>query len=329
MSFQDIRGQENIKEILRDSVKSDRISHAYLFCGSEGIGKYTVAQSFAEMIMCPAQEKPCGNCKACVLNRNSSNPDLKIIDIPEKKTSIGVEPIRQMQEDVLTAPLYSEKKVYIIRHAEAMSTAAQNVLLKTLEEPPVYVVIILLCSNISLMLDTVKSRVNRLDFARYTDEEIRQALHDRMLDPGDDKVVFSYADGIVGRAISYFQDQEINEVRNKLLDMVSGLHKQSAEFRLSYTAYASRQKDYKDFLFFTLMSFYRDIAMLARYGKYVDIQNPRQLTVLNEAATDIGYYKALNCLDIINKTWMRIRQNTNYELAVGNMFIKLQEVLNG
>lgn len=331
MSFQNIRGQENIKEILKDSVVSGRVGHAYMFCGSEGIGKFTVARSFANMIMCG--DSSCGDscdaCKACLLNKNDSNPDLKIIDIPEKKTSIGVEPIRQMQEDVLTAPLYSNKKVYIIRHAEALSTAAQNVLLKTLEEPPVYVVIILLCSNISLILDTVKSRVNRLDFARYTDEEIRLALNDRLLDPGDDKVVFSYADGIIGRAISYFQDEEINEVRDKLLEVVSGLHREGAEFRINSTNYASKQKDYKEFLFFTLMSFYRDIAMLARYGKYAELQNPKQMTALNEVAGRVGYYKAVKCLEIINKTWLRIRQNTNYELALGNMFIKLQEVLNG
>lgn len=328
MSFQDIRGQENIKEILRESVNSDRISHAYLFCGSEGIGKLTVAESFAEMIMCSSGE-PCGICKACLLNKNNSNPDLKIIDVPEGKASIGVEPIRQMQEDVITAPLYSRKKVYIIRRAEALSTAAQNVLLKTLEEPPPYVVIILLCSNISLMLDTVKSRVNRLDFARYSEDEIRQALQDRMIDSGDDKVVFSYADGIIGRAISYFQDEEINAVRDKLLEVVTGLNKQDAEFRINCTAYVSKQKNYKEFLFFTLMSFYRDIAVLARYGKYGELQNPRQLSALNEVAAKTGYYRAMECLKIIDKTWSRIRQNTNYELAVGNMFIKLQEVLNG
>ncbi|MBE7057267.1 MAG: hypothetical protein E7388_07515 [Ruminococcaceae bacterium] len=332
MSFRDIIGQENVKEILREAVTTGRVGHAYMFLGSDGIGKLTVAKSFAEMIMCAdmgANGESCGVCKACLMNKNGSNPDIRIIDIPEKKTSIGVEPIREMQEDVLTAPMYSSKKVYIIRHAEALSVAAQNVLLKTLEEPPAYVVIVLLCSNISLMLDTVKSRVNRLDFARYTDDEIRQALMERMLDPGDDKVVFSYADGIVGRAISYFQDDNINEVRESLLNVVTGLYKEGAEFRINATSYVIKQKDYKEFVFFTMMSFYRDIAMVARYGKYAEVQNPKHLDILTETAGKIGYYRSVKCIELIDKTWLRIKQNTNYELAVGNMFIKLQEVLNG
>ena len=331
MSFQEIRGQENIKEILKDAVTSERVGHAYMFCGSDGIGKLTVALAFSEMIMCSSETdgQSCGVCKSCLMNKNGSNPDLKIIDIPEKKTSIGVEPIREMQEDVLTAPMYSSKKVYIIRRAEALSTAAQNVLLKTLEEPPPYVVIILLCSNISLMLDTVKSRVNRLDFARYTNEEIKLALNDRLLDPGDDKVVFSYADGLIGRAISYFRDENINEVRDRLLQVVAGLHKEGSEFRINSAAYTVKQKDYKEFLFFTLMSFYRDIAMVARYGTYAEVQNPKQAEVLLEVAGKIGYYRAVKVLEIINKTWLRIRQNTNYELAISNMFIKIQEVLGG
>ncbi len=331
MSFQDIRGQENIKEVLTEAIASGRVGHAYMFCGSEGIGKLTVAKAFAEMIMCTGSSSAhnCGNCKSCLMHKNESNPDLTIIDIPEKKTAIGVEPIREMQEDILTAPMYSAKKVYIIRRAESLSVAAQNVLLKTLEEPPAYVTIILLCSNISLMLDTVKSRVNRLDFARYKEEEIRQALQDKDLDPGDDKVVFSYADGIIGRAISYFRDEEIDQIRSKIFEIITGLAKEGAEFRIRATSYVVKQKDYKEFVFFTMMSFYRDIAMVARYGKYPELQNPKQTEEISQAAGKIGYYRAVKCLELINKTWLRIKQNSNYELAVSNMFIKLQEVLNG
>jgi len=78
-----------------------------------------------------------------------------------------------------------------------------------------------------------------------------------------------------------------------------------------------------------MMSFYRDIAMVARYGKYAEVQNPKHLDILTETAGKIGYYRSVKCIELIDKTWLRIKQNTNYELAVGNMFIKLQEVLNG
>ena len=329
MNFQHVVGQKNITELLKESIKHDRVGHAYLFYGADGIGKYTVAEAFAKELMCTnGQEgQPCMHCEACVLNHNDTNPDLKVIDVPEGKASIGVQAIRDMQEDVITAPLYSTKKVYIIRHSDKLTVEAQNTLLKTLEEPPVYVVIILLCANISLVLDTVRSRVNRLDFARYTEAEIRTVLEHNQLDTGDDSGVFIYADGLPGRAISYFQDTEINEIRTELLNAVEKLAAGGAADRIRCTKLLLDLKDRREFVFFTLLSFYRDIAQAARYGKHANLQNRQQAAAIAELSKSIGFYKAEDCIEIVDKTWKRLKQNVNYDLAVSNMLIKIQEVL--
>ena len=329
MSFRNIVGQKNVTEVLEESIVRDRIGHAYLFYGADGIGKYTVAEAFAKRIMCmnPQDGENCMQCEACVLNKNSTNPDLNIIDVPEGKASIGVKAIRELQEDVITAPLYSAKKVYIIRHSDKLTVEAQNTLLKTLEEPPIYVVIILLCSNISLMLDTVRSRVHRLDFARYTDGEIRKILELKMLDAADDGGVFVYADGLQGRAISYFQDMEINDIRAELMGVVEKLSSGRASERIKCTKYLSDLKGRKEFVFFTLMSFYRDIAQISRYGRNSRLQNRQQAEKIAELAQSIGFYRAEDCIEIIDKTWKRLKQNVNYDLAVSNMLIKMQEVL--
>ena len=329
MSFQNIIGQKKVIETLRENAEKDRVGHAYLFCGADGIGKYTVAKAFSRLIQCtaPVGGEPCGLCEACLLNKSGTNPDRKVIEVPAGRASLGVESIRTLQEDVVTAPLYSRKKVYLIRNSEKMTVEAQNVILKILEEPPAYVVILLLCSNVSLMLDTVKSRVNRIDFARYTEQEIKSALALQLLDPGEDSVVFSYADGIIGRAISYFRDPEINEIRAELMGVIEGLARDGAAFRIKSAKYIARLKEKKEFVFFTLLSFFRDIAQLARYGSTVKLQNKRQASSIAEAAEQIGYYKAEMCLGIIDKTWRRLKQNVNYDLASGNMLIQLQEVL--
>lgn len=329
MSFHNIVGQKNVTELLRESIERDRVGHAYLFCGADGIGKYTVAEAFAESAMCTDKNggEGCMKCEACVLNKNSTNPDLKVIDVPEGKASIGVQAIRGMQEDVITAPLYSAKKVYIIRHSDKMTVEAQNTLLKTLEEPPAYVIIILLCANISLLLDTVKSRVSRLDFARYTEDEIRKILELHLLDASDDSGVFVYADGLPGRAVSYFQDMEINGIRAELMGVIEKLSSGRASERIKCTKYISELKGRKEFVFFTLMSFYRDIAQISRYGRNSRLQNRQQAETIAELAKSIGFYKAEDCIEIINKTWKRLKQNVNYDLAVSNMLIKIQEVL--
>lgn len=329
MSFENIVGQKTIIELLEETIAQDRVGHAYLFYGADGIGKATVAEAFAKRLMCTAPEDSgcCMKCEACVLNKNDTNPDLNIIDVPEGKASIGVKAIRDMQEHVITAPLYSAKKVYIIKHSDKMTVEAQNTLLKTLEEPPSYVVILLLCSNISLMLDTVKSRVNRLDFARYTDAEIQMVLERNMVDVPDDSGVFVYADGLPGRAISYFQDAEINRIRTELIDAIEKLTSGGAAERIRCTKYLSDLKTRKEFVFFTLLSFYRDIAQTARYGKHARLQNRQQAAAIAELARRIGFYKAEDCIAIIDRTWKRLKQNVNYDLAVSNMLIKIQEVL--
>ena len=329
MSFRNIVGQKNVTEILEESIEHERIGHAYLFCGADGIGKYTVAEAFARAILCTdlQENAPCMKCEACVLNQSGTNPDFQVIDVPAGKSSIGVKAIREMQEDMITAPLYSARKVYIIRHSDKMTVEAQNTLLKTLEEPPSYEVILLLCSNISLMLDTVKSRVNRLDFSRYTDAEIRRILELNLLDAGDDSGVLVYADGLPGRAIAYFQDGEINNIRAELMGVIETLASGGASGRIKCTKYISDLKDRKEFVFFTLLSFYRDIAQTARYGKYAELQNKQQTAAISALAGNIGFYKAEYCIEMIDRTWKRLKQNVNYDLAVSNMLIKIQEVL--
>ena len=329
MNFRQIIGQKTVTETLDDHIRQARVGHAYLFYGAEGIGKFTAARAFAAAIMCtdPQDGQRCGRCESCTLSDRDTNPDLKVIEPTERKTSIGVDPIRFISADMITNPLYSARKVYIIRRGEGMTPAAQNALLKTLEEPPLYVTILILCANISLMLDTVKSRVTRIDFARLTTEELRTVLANHMIDPAEDEGVFAYADGLPGRAISYFEDEEIGRIRGALMEAVESLSTGSAAARVRSTKLFSDLKDKKDFVFFTLLSFYRDMALLARYGQRAVLQNRQQTEALTALAERVGFYKAEACLELIDKTWKRLRQNVNYDLAVSCMLMKIQEVL--
>lgn len=171
MKFEDLVGNDKVKNMLKNSINENNILHSYMFVGTEGIGKAMFAKTFANMLFCVSdEEKPCGNCKPCIEFLGNNNPDFMQIDAEDGK-SIKIEQIRQLQEKVIEKPINSGKKVYIINNSELMTIEAQNCLLKTLEEPPEYVVIILIVSNENKLLTTIKSRCTKIYFESLSNEK--------------------------------------------------------------------------------------------------------------------------------------------------------------
>ena len=175
MDFKDLIGNNKIKDYLINSASNNQMLHSYMFSGREGIGKKLFAKIFAKMILCLSEDKPCNTCKSCISFEGENHPDFMQINADDGK-SIKIEQIRLMQEKVVEKPIISNKKVYIINDAELLTKEAQNCLLKTLEEPPEYVIIILIVSNESKILNTVKSRCVKIEFEKIPDEEINNYL---------------------------------------------------------------------------------------------------------------------------------------------------------
>ena len=161
--FENIAGHENIKNILSNNINTKNILHSYLFIGEEGIGKKMLAIEFAKAILCTSENnKPCNICKSCVEFNTNNNANFNLIN--EEGSAIKIEQIRNMQVKIAEKPINSDYKVYLINEAELMTVEAQNCLLKTLEEPPEYIVIILITSNENKVLNTIKSRCMKLYF---------------------------------------------------------------------------------------------------------------------------------------------------------------------
>ena len=155
--FEDVKGQEHIVTTLKNQIKADRIGHAYLFCGTRGTGKTTAAKIFAKAVNCehPVDGSPCGTCRAIAAG-NSMN----VIEI-DAASNNGVENIRQIREEVEYAPTEGKYKVYIIDEVHMLSIGAFNALLKTLEEPPSYVIFILATTEVHKIPITILSRYCR------------------------------------------------------------------------------------------------------------------------------------------------------------------------
>ncbi|MBO5005167.1 MAG: AAA family ATPase [Clostridia bacterium] len=173
MSFDNVIGNDKNKIFLNKIVSSNNTVHSYMFEGIEGIGKSIFARDFAKMLLCIGKNKTeCGTCKSCIEFENNNNPDC--IQIKPDGKVIKIEQIRQMQEKILEKPIVSDKKVYIIDDADLMTKEAQNCLLKTLEEPPRFVIIILVLSNESKILNTIKSRCMKIIFEKLKNEELNK-----------------------------------------------------------------------------------------------------------------------------------------------------------
>ena len=145
MGFENILGNEKIKKYLNQSVEENNFLHSYLFLGTEGIGKLIFAKEFAKYILCKEDKNSNCKCKSCLCFDTKNHPDFSIIN--EEGETIKVDYIRDLIEKIIEKPIVSDRKVYIINDCEKMTKEAQNCLLKTLEEPPQFVTIILVSSN--------------------------------------------------------------------------------------------------------------------------------------------------------------------------------------
>ena len=228
MGFCHLVGNEAVKNRLQTAVNQKKVTHSYLFLGPSGIGKTLFAKEFAKMILCLEEEnKPCNKCKSCLSFQENNQPDFIFIQ-PEDGT-IKIEKIRAMQEKILEKPILSGRKIYVIQDADTMTKEAQNCLLKTLEEPPSYITIVLVASNESKLLSTIRSRCMKIAFQKLSQEELQTALQQMQVEDIPQSLYPMFegsiqkAQRILERRQTYEEIQEIfsHVERYHLLDVIN------------------------------------------------------------------------------------------------------------
>ena len=291
--FNNILGNDNIKELLTNAVKNNKASHSYMFVGTEGIGKKLIAKEFAKMILCTDENKYCGKCKSCIEFESSNNPDFKIIE-PDGN-SLKIEQIREFQNKV-SKPIISNRKVYIINDSDKMTTEAQNCLLKTLEEPPEFVTIILIGSNESAFLDTIKSRCMILRFNKISDENIVKFLEENFQTKVNSQSMLEAFQGSIGKAI---QLQDKQEEYEQIENVIINLEKRDKIDTLNKAEVIYKAKEEK----FEILD-------------YINI-------ILLDIAKKSSKYAM--CINIVEDTKRRLQSNANYDMSIDNMLLKLWE----
>ena len=294
--FENIIGNEKNKEILKKAIETQKISHSYIFWGIEGIGKMLIAQQFARAILCTKTKQNNCTCKSCIEFNTNNNPDF--IEIEPEQGKIKIEKIREMQRKVAEKPIISEKKVYIINDAETMTTEAQNSLLKTLEEPPKYVTIILVTANENNLLGTIKSRCTRMHFEGLTEEEIKKYIESNYEEKINQNII-ELSQGNIGQAINYKEHQELYSNIEQMVKNIKG--KDLIQIQQEAEEIYKSKEEIKNIL------------------EYI---NSLLLKLWKE---DIRYVK---CVEIIEDTKKRIKANSNYDMCIDNMIFNIWGEMN-
>ena len=295
--FDKIIGNDKIKEMLYKSVKDKKTSHSYLFVGIEGIGKKEIAKEFAKMLLCINDNKYCNTCKSCIEFDSNNNPDFLYIE-PDGN-SVKIEQIRYIQRKIQEKPIISNKKVYIINDADKMTTEAQNCLLKTLEEPPEYSTIILIGSNENMFLSTIKSRCMIIHFSKIEDEKIRKYLEEKYELKDISTNMLEIFQGSIGKAILLKDKKEQYE---KIELIIKSLRQKSIIYILNMSEILYKSKE-----------------------EIFDILEYINVILIKLAKTDYEYIK---CINSVEETKTRLKQNANYDMSIDNMLFNMWEDVN-
>ena len=317
MKFQDIIGQEQITGHLQNAIRLGKVSHAYIIQGEAGSGKKLLADVFATTLQCEEGGiEPCGHCQSCKQAVSGNHPDIR--RVTHEKATIGVDDIRlQLNNDILVKPYSRPYKVYIIDEAEKMTEQAQNAMLKTIEEPPEYAIIILLTVNAKLLLPTILSRCILLNVRPVARGQITKLLTERHGIAGFmAEVAADFADGVPGKAIAYAQSGEFVSLKDEVIKVLRRLNSMPAEeIYKRVKEWAGRKAELPDIL--SLMNlWYRDVlVMKSTGGKGRPVFREEEKELLNQAE-HLSYAKMEECLGAIELTRQRMNANVNLEVSL-------------
>jgi DNA polymerase-3 subunit delta' len=329
-SWRDIVGLGQLKENLINAIKFNKISHAYMIHGERLSGKRMVADVFARALQCEAIDeiKPCNHCHSCRQALSNNHPDI-IYVTHEKPNVISVDNIReQINGDIAIKPYSAPKKIYIVDEAEKMNVQAQNALLKTLEEPPEYAVIILLTTRREAMLQTILSRCVLLETKPVVDDVIKDFLMRKAEIPDYRAAVCaSFARGNVGRALSLSMNQDFDNMKSSVIDTMKRIYDMEINQIAAQVKKISEEKfdtnDYLDLCFI----WFRDVLLYKAAGEMGDTSHiifKEELADISNAARHFGYEGIEKIIHSIDRARGRIAANVNFELTFELMLMDIK-----
>ncbi|BCR05134.1 DNA polymerase III subunit delta' [Desulfuromonas versatilis] len=320
MTFAQVLGHERQKDILRRALDSGRLAHAYLFEGPEGIGKRLMALAVARAVAC-AEGNGCGDCAACRKIDHNNHPDLHIVE--SEGASIKIDQVRALQKELSYRPLEAPKKICLIDGAEKMNPAAGNALLKTLEEPSGDALLILLTSRAEGVLATIRSRCQRLPFARLPRPTIQKVLLERLgVDETQGHILAALSEGSFKKALGKDRDLYL-EKRRELLKALTALSTGSVLPLFDLAQVLADEKERLGEILEIFQAFYRDL-LLVRHGRpQTELVNIDLQEKIHRNAQRHSVAAILTKLDAVAAARRHLDRNVNRQLAMEVLLLKL------
>ncbi len=325
--FADIVGQEQIKEHLQNALNSGKISHAYIINGEKASGKEFIARVFAMALQCEGEGlKPCQECRSCRQALSQNQPDI-IRVTHEKPGTISVEDIRaQINSDMAIKPYSSPYKVYLVNEAEKMTPQAQNALLKTLEEPPAYGVILLLTSNVNGLLPTIVSRCVVFNMKPVSDALVMKYLMEQLKVPDyKAEVCAAFARGNVGKAKALASSEDFENVKNEALSLMKYIREMELYEIIGAIKKISEYKlDVNDYLDIMSM-WYRDVLLFKATQDANALIFRDEIRAVLATADRCSYEGIEKVIEAIDNAKSRLNANVNFELVMELLMLEIKE----
>lgn len=325
-SFSEIVGHEQIKEHMQAAIRDKKPFHAYLFQGEEGVGKEALARTFAAGLQCQSEsaDKPCKECVSCRQMESGNQPD--VIWVTREKASLGVDEIReQLCNTMDIKPFSSPYKIYLVPEAEKMTEAAQNALLKTIEEPPEYGIVILMTSNISALLPTIQSRCLTMEFRPLSTAVVESYVKEHCQVPDyQARASAAFAQGNLGKAMRYAKSEDFIERKDYIISLLRHVEQMDLSEMLAVIKDLGTRKDeVRDYIDLMVL-WYRDVLLFKATKDINQLLFQDEASYISREASHRSYEKIEEILQAFEKAKVRLRANVNFDITMELMLLTLK-----
>lgn len=325
-SFTEIVGHEQIKEHMQAAIRDKKPFHAYLFQGEEGVGKEALARTFAAGLQCQSElvDKPCKECVSCRQMESGNQPD--VIWVTREKASLGVDEIReQLCNTMDIKPFSSPYKIYLVPEAEKMTEAAQNALLKTIEEPPEYGIVILMTSNISALLPTIQSRCLTMEFRPLSTAVVESYVKEHCQVPDyQARASAAFAQGNLGKAMRYAKSEDFIERKDHIISLLRHVEQMDLSEMLAVIKDLGTRKDeVRDYIDLMVL-WYRDVLLFKATKDINQLLFQDEASYISREASHRSYEKIEEILQAFEKAKVRLRANVNFDITMELMLLTLK-----
>lgn len=325
--FKDILGHESVIEHLQNAITLQKVSHAYIFNGEDGCGKLMLAGAFAKALQCQAGGAiPCGRCLSCIQAESRNQPDI-IYVTHEKPNSIGVDDVRQqLVDDIVIRPYSSRYKIYIIDEAEKLTVQAQNAILKTIEEPPAYGIVIFLTNNSEMFLPTILSRCVLINLKPVKNQLIIEYLmHQCQVPEYQAELCAAFAQGKPGRALRLALSPDFEEIKGEIIKLLKNVHNMElTELVTSIRAINGYNISVDDCLDIMTI-WYRDVLLFKVSRDPNSLIFGDEVNEIRKAAGRSSYEGLEIIMEAFDKAKRRLHANVNFDMTMELLLLTIKE----